>query len=93
VVAERLAPMHVGQVDSRRTGSPPRQRVADRDAGVREGGRIDDDERHACVARRAWIWSTSAPFVVALESDSTRTPAAAPIVASIAIDLRQRGGP
>ncbi len=48
--AKRFAGVRVGQVhfNERHTGA--QQRVAQRDAGVREGARVDDHERHAVGA-------------------------------------------
>ena len=43
VVAEGLAPMDVREVDLDEGQGHARQRIADRHAGVRVGGRIDED--------------------------------------------------
>eukprot|EP00825_Cyclidium_porcatum_P015735 TRINITY_DN19018_c0_g1_i1.p2 TRINITY_DN19018_c0_g1~~TRINITY_DN19018_c0_g1_i1.p2 ORF type:complete len:225 (+),score=29.08 TRINITY_DN19018_c0_g1_i1:189-863(+) len=49
-MAERLAAVRVGQVDFDEGQGHCRQRVADRDGGVGEGGRIDQDEGGAVGA-------------------------------------------
>ena len=65
-MAERLAGVHVGQVHFDERDADPRQGVAQRDAGVGEAARIDDDERKSLRLRRMDPLDQRT-FVVALE--------------------------
>src|SRR5690606_14207675 len=50
VVTEGLAGVNVGKVDLDERNLPPQQGIPQGDAGMGEGGGIDDDEGYALVA-------------------------------------------
>ena len=66
-MAESFAPVDVGQMNFSERYADTRQRIADRDAGVREGCRIDDDET-CCVRLGCMDPVDQCAFVVALEA-------------------------
>ena len=63
---ERLPGMHIADMDLHKRNRNPQQRIPDRDAGVREGGGVDDDTRGAVVAGGVQTVDDVA-FVVGLE--------------------------
>ena len=67
MVAERLAPVDVREVDLDERDRHAGERVAQRDAGVRQAAGVDDDELDAFVARGLDPVDQRA-FVVALEA-------------------------
>ena len=87
VAAERLARVHVRQVHFDERDRDRRQRVAQRDAGMRERARVDQDEGGPFRLAR-WMRSISAPSAFDWKLSSS-CPAVLALGAEIGVDLGQ----
>ncbi len=91
MVTEAFAAMHIRQVNLDKRNSHAGQRIAQRHAGMRVGGRIDDDEVHP-FRPRGMDAVNQRPFMVGLERRQRDTGVGG-VLRQCGVDIGQRGVP